>query len=138
MFNHHIILCFLLALCNVIAGQQGIAGDSSAVDVNRKDIQNYTSYAVAKINLDSNSSNYKRLVKVLHGTERMVAGFVYQLTILLGLTDCDKDEVKFEPQNLDIGDKCDFKAGSFEMYLATIYSRPSRPQDEYMKIELVK
>ncbi|CAL1297381.1 unnamed protein product [Larinioides sclopetarius] len=88
-----------LATCSLLGGYE----DASIDD---EDVLVAANHAAKGLSKQFSGPYHHRLVKVLKAQKQVVAGINYKLDVIVGKTNCKKDEVEFE----NSGD-CDFQDG---------------------------
>lgn len=90
----------IIALCLIGAANCFVPGGFFPVPIDDPQVVNLTSKAVEYHNQISNSANYKKLVRIQNAQAQVVAGSNYEITFIVGFTDCAKSNVTGKTCNL--------------------------------------
>ncbi|GIY84894.1 cystatin domain-containing protein [Caerostris darwini] len=97
-----IVLLLFVAALAVYA----IPGGFEDASIDDEEVVAAANHATKSLSNTFSGNYHHKLVKILRAQQQVVAGMNYKLDIILGKTDCKKDEVEFE--NVD---DCEFQEG---------------------------
>ncbi|GFR12400.1 u37-Nephitoxin-Nsp1b_1 [Trichonephila clavata] len=96
----------ILLLSLVALATCGLLGGFETVDVNDEEVVAAANHAAEGLSKQFSGKFHHKLAKVLKAKRQVVAGTNYQMDIIVGMTECKKDEVDFAEL-----EGCEFQEG---------------------------